>query len=214
MSDKVSMNIIPAIENLKKERLLFHSEADFQFAFAWELQKYYPDAKIRLEYCPADINSSIHIDILVIWENLWYPIELKYKKYETETLIQGETYKLKNQRAQDLGRYDFLKDIQRLEELISKDAKFGYGFAILLTNDQNYWREAVNKNTYDADFRINNGLIKTGQLKWFEARTQNNRQQDILLKGKYPINWLDYSQINNERGGIFKYVIEKIHYNK
>ena len=60
------MDIINSLKLLSDSRKVFHSEADFQFALAWEIQKLYPDAKIRLEYCPASITPNIHIDMLVI----------------------------------------------------------------------------------------------------------------------------------------------------
>jgi hypothetical protein len=34
-------------------RPVFHPEADFQLAFAWELQRAHPSARIRLETRPA-----------------------------------------------------------------------------------------------------------------------------------------------------------------
>lgn len=71
-------NIKTAIKNLSEKRKIFHSESDFQFAFAWELQKELPQAEIRLEYCPA-FAKDMHIDIFVIENGATYPIELKYK---------------------------------------------------------------------------------------------------------------------------------------
>ena len=101
------MDINRPLLELKKKRQIFHSEADFQFALAWEIQRCYPDAKVRLEYCPAEIDPSMHIDILVIMDELWYPIELKYKSLKCTKLVEDEIYKLKNHGAQDLGRYDY-----------------------------------------------------------------------------------------------------------
>ena len=37
------VNIIHVLNQLSKNRKVFHSEADFQHAFAWELQNQYPD---------------------------------------------------------------------------------------------------------------------------------------------------------------------------
>ena len=38
---------------LARVRPLFHSEADFQHAFAWQLHSAHPDARIRLEIASA-----------------------------------------------------------------------------------------------------------------------------------------------------------------
>ena len=45
------MDIVKVINSLKAKRKVFYSEADFQFALAWEIQKYYNNAKIRFEQC-------------------------------------------------------------------------------------------------------------------------------------------------------------------
>ncbi len=42
-------------------------------------------------------------------------IELKYKTRHLLGIVGGEIYDLGDQAAQDLGRYDFFKDIERLE---------------------------------------------------------------------------------------------------
>lgn len=54
-------------------------------AFAAEVKKI---AKVRLEYCP-EFDKSMHIDILVIINNKWIPVELKYKTRECFKQIVG-----------------------------------------------------------------------------------------------------------------------------
>ena len=109
-------HIESALEQLKKKHRIFHSEADFQFSLAWELQKILPTAKIRLEYCPS-FAREMHIDIYVIDEEGSHPIELKYKSRGIELIDDNEYFKLKNHGAQDIGRYDYLYDIQRIENM-------------------------------------------------------------------------------------------------
>ena len=123
-------DIETAINNLRVNHKIFHSEADFKFSLAWELQKILPDAKIRLEYCPL-FDDSMHIDIYVLDEGHSYPIELKYKTKEIKMPIDGEHYNLKNQFAHDIGRYDFLYDISRIEKAKTLDENFELGFAII-----------------------------------------------------------------------------------
>ena len=66
------------MQKLKEKRTIFVSEADFQLELAWIIKDEYPNAKVRLEYSPA-FDLSMHIDILVIIDRKWIPIELKYK---------------------------------------------------------------------------------------------------------------------------------------
>lgn len=107
-------HIESALEQLKKKHRIFHSEADFQFSLAWELQKILPTAKIRLEYCPS-FAREMHIDIYVIDEDGSHPIELKYKSRDIELIDDNEYFKLKNHGAQDIGRYDYLYDTRELK---------------------------------------------------------------------------------------------------
>ena len=113
-------NINEIISDLQSRRKLFVSEVDFQFECAMCIRERYPDAKVLLEYTPK-FKPDMHIDILVIVNNEWIPIELKYvtKKLDTktqETIFSFEYiwYNLKTHSAKDLRCYDYLKDIERI----------------------------------------------------------------------------------------------------
>ena len=43
-------DVAEVLSELASHRPVFHSEADFQFALAWQWQQQAPEAKIRLEY--------------------------------------------------------------------------------------------------------------------------------------------------------------------
>ena len=204
------MDIREPLVELSRRRKIFHSEADFQFALAWEIQKAYPTAKIRLEYSPAHIEPRIHIDILVMIGDEWYPIELKYKTMGFITTCDGEVYKLKNHVAQDLGRYDFLKDVQRIERLQQSMPSFKKGYSLLLTNDLTYWKNTNRSGTVYEEFKLSENMIKTGMLSWASHAgkgTIKGREDSITLTGKYSICWENYSEFGNERSGIFKCLI-------
>ena len=49
---------------------------------------------------------------------------------------------LRNDGVQDLGRYDFIKDIERIER-IAAHVPQAEGYALLLTNDSSYWRNGT-----------------------------------------------------------------------
>lgn len=195
---------------LKEKRKIFHSEADFQFALAWEIQRLYPDAKVRLEYCPAKIESSKHIDILVIVADNYYPIELKYKTRKCTKISEGEMFKLKNHGAQDIGRYDVLYDVQRIELLSKELQNFKKGYVIFLTNDPAYWSNRTKDTSMCQAFKLTENEIKTSELRWAEHTgqgTMKGRELPIILKGKYKINWKEYSELADTKSGNFRYII-------
>lgn len=131
----IDLNAI--LNSLAQQRPVFHSEADFQHALAWKIQKHLPDAAVRLEYPISNQNSRRYLDIYITQLRRPVAIELKYKTRAVTVQIGSEKFTLKNQSAQDIGRYDFIKDIYRLEQMLKADQK-GIGYAILLTNDSAY----------------------------------------------------------------------------
>lgn len=207
------MDINKILNNLSNKRKIFVSEADFKFALAWEIKSEIPEAKVRLEYCPVDIDSSMHIDILVKMGEDIYPIELKYMTKQCDVTVDDERFILKNQGAQDIKRYDFIKDISRVERLSESMDNFKEGYCIAITNDPSYWNTSSNKNTCDAAFRINHNSIKEGKLEW-AAHTGNgtnkNREESLILKNRYDIYWQEYSKIDDSSSGQFKYLSIKV----
>lgn len=195
---------------LSQNRKAFHSEADFQFAFAWAIQETFPDSTIRLEYSPSQIQPSIHLDILVVIGDDWYPIELKYKTYACIKTVGDETFKLKSHGAQDLGRYDYLKDVQRIERLGRELPKCKIGYSILLTNDSAYWSNVIKDNSMGSAFKLYENNTKLGELRWAEHTgpgTMRGRESPIVLSSQYEIHWKDYSRLDDTKTGLFRYVI-------
>ena len=207
------INLHEQMNSLMKERSIFHSEADFQFAFAWEIQKAYPHADIRLEYCPAEY-PNMHLDLLVKIEGKNFPIELKYKTLSAQVETDGEYYNIKSHSAEDLGRYDYLIDVERIELLRDKLGSFEKGYAIMLSNDPLYWTIPKNLRETASDFfRIHDGCKKSGVLNWRETAgigTTKNRERAIKLTGDYLIEWQEYSKFSFARNGIFKYLLLEI----
>lgn len=201
-------HLISAIRALQAKQKIFHSEADFQFSFAWELQKILPDAKIRLEYTPP-FARDMHIDIYITDADGTYPIELKYKSKSIEVVVDDEYFKLKNHSAQDTGRYDYLYDISRIEYLRALDKRFVAGYAIMLTNEPAYWKKPnpSSSNATDAAFRTHEGRVLTGSLAWAEHTgpgTNRGRTDPIVLDGQYSLHWETFSDIPDAVSGLFK----------
>ena len=109
----IKFDIHDILHQLSIKRPIFHSEADFHFSLAWLIKKKYPECEIRLEFAP-EFNPSLHLDILVILDGKWIPIELKYTTKKCIKTINDEVYVLKEQGAKDQGCYNYLKDIMRI----------------------------------------------------------------------------------------------------
>ncbi|MFV0275202.1 MAG: hypothetical protein ACK5HL_03060 [Bacilli bacterium] len=84
-------DIFKVIGIVKSKRKIFTSEADMQLEFAWVIRELYQNSVVRLEYCP-EFDLNMHIDILVIIENLWIPIELKYKTKRCIKKVNNEKF--------------------------------------------------------------------------------------------------------------------------
>ena len=206
----IDLNII--MEKLLQKRQVFHSEADFQFALAWEIKESNRDIAIRLEKCI----DKMYVDIIAEYNNKVIPIELKYKTRNTSNRIindNNEKFELKNQGAHDQARYDFIKDISRIEELIGRD-RFEFGYAIMLTNDHLYWENKAkeNRTTVSDSFRIHDGRIleKNKVLDWSEKASEGTKKgrSSIILKNEYTLNWNAYRTFD---GNEFRYLIVKVH---
>lgn len=197
----ILFNIDEVINNLKEKRPIFISEADFQFEMAWTIKELYPNATLRLEYCPK-FDYNIHIDILVIINKKWIPIELKYKTKKALIEFDNENFNLKNHSAKDLNSYLYLKDIERIEKIKDNIDNFEKGFTIFITNDNSYNRAPIKDNCNYVDFSLEKGIIKKGILDWKELKgvaINNDYKHPILLKNKYIIKWNEYSKINDEK---------------
>ncbi|HJM04702.1 MAG TPA: hypothetical protein QF549_03695 [Candidatus Saccharimonadaceae bacterium] len=189
-------SIIEVLNTLKRKYPLFTSEADFQFALAWTIKELYPHVEVRLEWVPSDYDPNMHIDIVVFDDSKMIPIELKYKTRRTDKIVSGERYVLKNHGAQDLGRYDFLKDIARIEFLERHFPAFTEGYCIFLTNDPHYLTKP-RAGAYYAPFSIAIGDIKTGSLRWLEGGSSSASRPGIDLLGSYPMEWETYARIDD-----------------
>ncbi|MDR2892190.1 MAG: hypothetical protein LBV80_03770 [Deltaproteobacteria bacterium] len=210
------LDIHSLLDNMK--RPAFASEDDFKFVFAYELQKLLPDANVVLEY-PHEIiaGKRSYIDIAIRRKKQYIPIELKYKTKQANVLLrEGEPFKLKNHSACDIGRYDFLRDIWRLEQLLKESHKFGpCGYAVLLTNDRMYWdknsEQKINSN--DRDFKFFDGddtVIRKGIHSWYKnneiAQYSGSRYRSLEFDNQYDIRWHDYFPSAANPSEPFRYV--------
>jgi hypothetical protein len=81
----------------------------------------------------------------------------------------------------------------------------------MLTNDSSYWKvpDKDFSHHYDRDFRISESLPLHGDLQWHanaSAGTKKNRDQPIVLEGRYECRWRDYSSFGTQKNAQFRYL--------
>lgn len=200
------------LASLAARRPVFHSEADFRHALAWEIQLADLTADIRLEKQVSAEGTRVHLDLLVRATEYEVAIELKYKTRAVKLAHSEETYSLRNQSAQDIGRHDFIKDIHRLEDYTQAHPG-SVGYAVLLTNDRSYWSESRKLDAVDSEFRVHEGRVLHGGVTWGSnaaAGTKHKREKTITLRGKYKISWRDYSSHGTGHAEQFRYVAVRV----
>lgn len=215
----------------KKERV-FNSESQFQFELAWRIKELV-DCEIRLEELSRIRIDSItnkkgkivkkkdYTDIILEKGEYRIGIELKYKTIEYKNDLKN--INLKTHGAVDLGSYDFLLDIHRLEKLVNNSdgvtKSCQKGFSIILTNDPDYWKPRRNTDTVDCEFRINQTkvgsdvTIKQGEHKWRNKPDGTTPKitktcPKINLSKEYISTWLPYTEVKDGEGNkIFRYLV-------
>jgi hypothetical protein len=211
----IADTIHDVLRQLGDERRVFCSEADFQHALAWQLHHVMQPSRLRLEY-PLDADSNERLDIWLEAAGTSAAVELKYKSrgliYQ-DAGVEAGVLRLRNQAAQDLARYDFLKDVMRLERYV-RGRPYAAGYAIFLTNDASYWKRSAQSDTCDAAFRIHDGGdVQRGELRWqpgTAASTMAGRERPITLAGAYHFRWSAYAAVPGAGHGEFRYLLEEV----
>ncbi|WP_237714871.1 MULTISPECIES: hypothetical protein [Pelosinus] len=208
--------LIPIIAQLQKKRPIFHSEADLQHALAWELHKQHPDAEIRLEY-PINQARRTYLDMWIVFpDGQKLALELKYKTRRIQLEADSEKFILANHSAHDCGRYDALRDIQRIEEIVQADKEV-FGAVLFMTNDSAYWEPPRTLDTMDASFRIHDESTLSGTRQWAAhtgAGTMKGREAAINIHGKYTVQWQEYSSFERQTGSRFRFFLLPINMTK
>lgn len=220
--------IINALAYLASNNKVFCSEADFQFALAWEIQRLCPNARILLENGVQVNGQTYYVDIIVFLSGSSYYVELKYQTSICSFVSQGVLVNLKEHAAEDIMRYDYLKDIHRLYD-IKKDhpSDYGGGYAIILSNDKHLYQEPsiIRTNTLDSFFRIHerpNGKPNVypipGLVAWNTAKITSSTHWTKTGSRNMPFSipqinthWEDYLSFldNSGKRQMFKYLLNE-----
>ncbi len=208
MKNLVDLAEQDVLDFLRTNQELLFNERDFQMHLATHLRqtKHYDDVDVEY-YVPCDAlenyiwNSELRLDILVQKNEEYLPIELKYKtkRAEKNVLRFGENIEkiqvLKNQGAQDLGMYDFWKDVRRIELVRNRFKNVHNGLAVFLTNDSLYTTQTRNTSN---NFLLNMAEGKHGKEKhWQKPETACAKTHlDFEVEKEYSIHW-DTKQIED-----------------
>lgn len=199
LSDNAKNDII---DFLNRNNELLFNERDFQMHLSVALREngHYDDVDIEY-YVPFEQlenyiwKNELRLDIVVRKGNEYLPIELKYKTRKAKRTILRfneqiqDIEVLKNQGAQDLGMYDFWKDVRRIELVRKRFAKVHNGLAVFVTNDAQYTRPSKPTSNNHL-FNMDNGVH--GKTKhWSDKNsTSCKKHPDFEVEKEYVVEWL------------------------
>ena len=200
--DIVQQDILAFLES--NEELLFN-ERDFQMHLATWLRKSandYDDVDVEYYVPKSELpnyvwDSELRLDIVVKKDGEYCPVELKYKTKKVERqisrfdeMLDDKVVVMKNQGAQDLGMYDFWKDVRRIELVRNRFAKVKGGLAIFVTNDALYTKASRPESN---NYLLNMNEGKHSVIKHWQnensACAKMNSYKSFEVEKEYSINW-------------------------
>ena len=144
---------------------------------------------------PWKDSNNIYIDIVIVSGNNYYPVEIKYKTISQTVPLKlfgtPSPVTLGHHGAQNIGCYDFWKDIKRLELFEEKFENVEQGIMLFVTNDSSYLQPPRNNEVGYAQFSINqNRIVESGQtLDWNGALSISVNRPPIHLVNSYFLKW-------------------------
>ncbi len=193
-------------EALKSREEFFTREQEIQIYLANHLNLKNIFENVYLEYhipsnsllnYPWKDSNNIYIDIVVFVNGKYYPIEIKYKTISQTVPLKlfgtQSRVVLGHHGAQNIGCYDFWKDIKRLELFESNFENVEQGIMIFITNDESYLQPPRNNEVGYAQFSINeNRTLDSGRtLDWNGALSISVNRPPISLRNRYFLNWTE-----------------------
>ena len=209
-------------KELEEKARVFLNEWDFQmnlYLFLTHIKGY----KVHLEYVvplkffveknkkkyPFANKENINIDIVIEKEGLFYLTELRYKTQRATIKFErfGEIncVSLKDQSRIPMSKYDFWKDVARLEFLKESFEKVKGGLCIFLTNNETYTK---GDKGISEEFTMKKGEPHSGELKFKEGELKEKNPAFSLLREYQIDKWYN---IKNEKTNIdFHYCIVEV----
>ena len=185
---------------LQSVKCVFANERDLQMHLAIYLEKSGNYDSVEVEYyVPKEEltegyiwDTEMKVDIVVSKDGIYVPIELKYKTKaisESSPVRFGESLSgaqiTKNQAAQNLAKYDFWKDVRRLEILKKRFNNIYGGICLFLTNDESY----INQPRENAKCRNFSMCPDTHGKEMSWEGDERQERPNFSLDKEYPIYW-------------------------
>lgn len=213
MTDNTVPKLIESLKNdidnfVGQQQELMFNEGDFQIQLAvyLRLTGHYDD--VRVEYCLPnglaakagyDWDSNLYLDIVVRRGDSYCPVELKYptkgvvKDARRFGSLIAQVQLLRNHGAQDIARYNFWKDVRRIEIIRRLFPKAKNGIAVMLTNDASYTRP-MRPGSAAVPFSMHHGhSIGGGTMDWQGAPSVRKDHQPFHLDGSYSVKWTEHT---------------------
>jgi len=185
------------------DELLFN-ERDLQIHLATWLRNSanaYDDVEVEY-YVPCQEltnyvwKSELRLDVVVKKDGEYCPVELKYKTRKVKRKITrfeedltDDVVVMKNQGAQDLGMYDFWKDVRRVELVRKRFKCVKNGLAVFVTNDM-FYTKGSNESSNNYLFNMNGGQAHSKLKHWANPEsTCAKTHPDFEVEKEYTIEW-------------------------
>lgn len=185
------------------DELLFN-ERDFQMHLATWLRNstnHYDDVDVEY-YVPRQEldnyiwDSELRLDIVVKKDGEYCPVELKYKTKKVERKISrfdedltADVVVMKNQGAQDLGMYDFWKDVRRVELVRNRFERVKGGLAVFVTND-GFYTKGSKESSNNYLFGMAGEAARSTKKHWANPEsTCAKTHPNFEVEREYNIEW-------------------------
>jgi hypothetical protein len=169
---------------------IFETSGDFDYVF---VEHHIPAGQIQ-NYPWTDANN-IYVDIVLLKDGIYFPIEIKFKTKSQIVPINffgnNAQVSLGHHGAQNIGCYDFWKDIKRLELFEESFPNAAQGIMLFVTNDETYLQPPLNMNTGYAQFSIHDGktVLQHETLDWNRALSISRNRPPIQVNREYHLHW-------------------------
>ena len=208
----MEFNFNEIVDKLKKQDIIYTSEAELQFTLMQIIKDKYKNAIVRCEFEPdidleieLNCNKVIRIDIVVFLDGAIYPIEVKFRKTSlSEKCYEGEgrvEILYHNQDAPDDAAYYYINDIYRIEKFCAKyhdkypDMSIK-GYTLFLTNQEKYMGGYNNRKAWG---KINIFEQKNKVIIHANAKGRiSGADREYVLKQGYEANWEKFKIQGNE----------------
>ena len=140
--------------------------------------------------------SELRLDIVIKKDGEYCPIELKYKTRKVKRKISrfdedltADVVVMKNQGAQDLGMYDFWKDVRRVELVRNRFERVKGGLAVFVTND-GFYTKGSKESSNNYLFGMAGEAARSTKKYWANPEsTCAKTHPNFEVEREYSIEW-------------------------